>query len=37
MRWLNAVLVAILLFFAALQHNDTDPLFWGPAYGLAAL
>ena len=37
MRWLNAALAAILLFFAALQYNDPDPLVWGPIYGLAAV
>jgi hypothetical protein len=37
MRWLNAVLAAILLFFAALQYNDPDPLVWGSIYGLAAV
>jgi hypothetical protein len=37
MRWLNAAFAAILLFFAALQYNDPDPLVWGPMYGLAAV
>ena len=36
MRAANALLSALLLFFAALQHNDPDPLYWGGVYLLAA-
>ncbi len=36
MRWLNAVLAAILVCFAALQYNDPDWYFWGPVYLVAA-
>ena len=36
MRLANALLAAVLVFFAALQANDPDPLHWGGAYLLAA-
>lgn len=38
--WLKSVdlvFALVLLFFAALQFNDPDPLFWIGLYGLAAL
>jgi hypothetical protein len=37
MRILNGVVCAILVLFAAVQYNDPDALFWGTAYGVAAL
>ena len=37
MRILNGVLAALLLLFAAVQHNDPDGASWAAAYGLAAL
>ena len=36
MRIANGLLGAVLIFFAALQYNDPDPLWWGGAYLLAA-
>jgi hypothetical protein len=36
MRIINALLGAVLIFFAALQYNDPDPLWWGPVYLLGA-
>ena len=38
--WLKSVdlvFALVLLFFAALQFNDPDPLFWIGLYGVAAL
>ncbi len=36
MRIANGLLGAVLIFFAALQYNDPDPLWWGGAYLVAA-
>lgn len=33
----NFIFALVLLFFAALQINDPDPLFWIGLYGIAAL
>jgi hypothetical protein len=37
MRIVCGVLCAILIFFAVLQYNDPDLLFWGAVYLLAAV
>jgi apolipoprotein N-acyltransferase len=37
MRIVAGVYAAILVFFALLQYNDPDPLYWGAVYLLAAL
>jgi hypothetical protein len=37
MRVGNVVLCAILIFFAVLQFNDPDALFWGAVYLIAAI
>lgn len=36
MRTIDLVLAAIMLFFAALQYNDPDGLYWFAVYALAA-
>lgn len=36
-RTANIALAAITIFFAVLQYNDPDPLYWGAVYLLAAL
>lgn len=37
MRTIDLVFALILLFFALLQYNDPDPLYWTAVYALAAL
>lgn len=37
MRAVHAVLCVLLLFFAALQYNDPDWLYWGLVYLLSAI
>lgn len=37
MRTATGVLAAILFLFAAVQINDADFVFWGSAYGIAAI
>lgn len=36
MRTVELVLAAVLLFFAVLQYNDPDGLYWFAVYALAA-
>lgn len=37
MRAVHAVLCVLLLFFAALQYNDPDWLYWGLVYLVSAI
>ncbi len=37
MRTANMILAAVLIFFAVLQYNDPDPVFWGAVYLLGAV
>ncbi len=37
LRWANAVMLVLFLFWAGFQYNDPDGLLWMAVYGVAAL